>query len=355
MVRLQDIADLSGVSLKTVSNVVNNYPHVSERMRERVNRAIAELGYVPDESARRLAKGRNPATGRSCLPLRLRIGVLTRPGINKYDDPFHCQVLTGIEAELLETQNILAFSQVYTAFINDPLGCNYQMVSEQLDGLITFVWHDEVRAFFRQRLGEDFPVFSVNHIPLCDSLKIDMDRAIRDEFDYLLSLGHRKIGFIGVTGNWFDAPDARYQAFRREIRTRQLPANPAWYPEGGSFLVPDSGYRLAQQLLQCPELPTALICANDTLAIGAMKALHEAKLPLPEAMSLIGFDNIPLAAMVHPALTTTNVNQIEMGRIAVRKLIERIHHPELPVRVFEVASQLQIRESTAGANEPKHS
>jgi len=347
MVRLQDIANRSGVSLKTVSNVVNNYPHVSERMREKVNRAIAELGYVPDESARRLAKGKDSVTGRSCPPLRLRIGVLTRPGINKYDDPFHCRVLTGIESELRETQNIMAFSQVYSAFIDDPLGCNYQLAAEHLDGLITFVWHDEVRAFFRERLGENFPVFSVNHIPYCDSLKIDMGRAIADEFDHLLSLGHRKIGFIGVTGNWFDVPDARYTAFRQELQSRQLPVNPEWYPSGGSYLISDSGYRLARKLLQCSELPTALICANDMLAIGAMKALHEKKMPLPEAMSLIGFDNIPLSSMVHPALTTTDVDQIEMGRIAVRKLIERIYQPELPVRVFEVASRLLIRESAA--------
>ncbi len=353
MVRLKDVAERSGVSLKTVSNVVNNYKHVSEAMRRRVMKAILETGYVPDESAQRLARGKGAdhEAGSAALPSRLRIGCLVRPGINKYDDPFHARILTGIEEEISKTRNIFAFSRSPREFADDPMLINYLSREGTLDGLITFVWHDEVRSFFQSHLPGRIPVCSVNFVPELDSLSIDFRTAIRLVLDHLTALGHRKIGYIGVIDPWYGQPDSRYQAFLEEMRLRHLELVPEWMPGGGDFLAVDSGRQLAERILQAKRRPSAIVCATDLFAIAAIKALRNAGLRIPEDISLTGFDNIALAELIHPALTTIHIDQEAMGRAAVQLLLARIARPDVPPSTHFIHPELIIRESTGTIND----
>lgn len=345
MVTLADIAEKSGVSLKTVSNVVNGYVHVSDKMRKKVMEEVIRSGYVPNESARRLAHDRNSSKPKD----RLRIGCLIMPGTNKYDDPFHCQVLSAIESEITKTKNLLAFIANPDQIKDDPILFNYLIHERPLDGLITFLWHDEMREFMTPKLPHNLPIFGINYNNKIDSVNINFAKAIRLVIDHLEDMGHKKIGFIGVTNLRYGVHDARYRNFKLEMQSRYLELRKEWMPEGGDFLKIDSGVALTQKILEGKELPTALVCANDYFAISAMKALYDANIKVPQDISVIGFDNIAMSDIVTPELTTIDVDKDNMGRQAVQHLLERISDHSLPIRVATQDVRLVKRKTVAPA------
>jgi LacI family transcriptional regulator len=160
--------------------------------------------------------------------------------------------------------------------------------------------------------------------------------------EYLIGLGHRRIGFI--TGNMeMAAARQRLEGYRSALRTHHLPADPALV-QNGEFHIPEA-YAAALALLALPDPPTAIFASNDHMALAAIDALRERGLRVPEDMSVVGFDGIPQAAQVHPPLTTVSQPLVKMGRVATQMLLDQLSDPGKPVRRIDLPTELIIRGS----------
>lgn len=178
-----------------------------------------------------------------------------------------------------------------------------------------------------------------------DAVVIDYSKATQMIIDYLVGLGHKHIAFIAGSGG---ENEPRFIGYRLALGKRGLPFEPAWVV-GGRF-DKDVAYDSVKRLLQTRPPITAFYAASDTLAMGAMKAIAELGLQIPQDLSIVGFDDIDLASYTVPPLTTMRVPKEEMGRIAVRLLIERIQGiRSLPVKVV-VPTELVVRKSCGVLN-----
>jgi DNA-binding LacI/PurR family transcriptional regulator len=180
------------------------------------------------------------------------------------------------------------------------------------------------------RWNEDLPT---------DIIAIEKRRAMYRVVDHLVALGHRRLGFLGPSPD----ADERSEAFVHALARHDLPLDPAFFlrspwPAEGAFEV-------AMALLTGGNMPDALVCACDTIAIGTMRAAKECGLRLPDDLAITGFDDISFARDLDPPLTTIHVPKELLGELAVRKLIERIGHPERPPVVQMVPSKLVVRGS----------
>ncbi len=339
---MKQVAELSKVSLKTVSNVINHHPHVRENTRQRVLRAIADLGFVPDSTARKLARKRGEGSNRISQQTMLRIGCVLRPEIKKYEDPFFLRVFKGIEQEARAAGNELVFIESWQELHENPLRANRLLNPDEVDGIITFIGRDKKELF--ERLEKTAPMISVGKLDGYDNVEADLMGGAQMAVEYLAGLGHEKIAFIGPQQAHAGGLSERFSGFLLGLSACNLENFPQWQVGEGFGI--EHGARAAQELLACKNLPTAVFCASDLTAIGAVRTLRKAGVRIPEDMSLVGFDGIPEATMIDPPLTTIYVDQEELGRTAVRCLMERIHNPKMPPSLRRLPVRLEIREST---------
>ena len=307
---LQQIAKLAGVSLSTASRVINEQPNVRPEVRERVWQVIREHGYQPNLAARSLARW--PAS-MPRLPEQTTRCCCSQP-INRRGNRNTSPPLSVVW----------------------PMACSWCC-------LTTFEAYSEL---LNQRR---FP-----HV-LIDSEGSSMGPAIGcnnrqgayDGASYLLSLGHRRIGFItGILT--MGSSRSRLLGYRQALSDHGLAEDPALVVEG-DYQQP-AGYAGAQALLALPEPPTAVFASNDVMAFGAMEAIREAGLRIPHDISVLGFDDIPQAAGVTPALTTVRQPLHEMGRQAVQMLLSYIKDPDRPFEYRELSTSLTIRSSCVPAH-----
>ncbi|PZD96281.1 transcriptional regulator [Paenibacillus sambharensis] len=341
MATIKDIAIKAGVSTATVSRVLNNDPalSVSEETRGRIFSIAEEMGYKPSR-LRRQKRVKELA--------RQEIGLLmwSSPEQER-EDPYFSAIRRGIEFNGEELG--IAVSKIIRGSAPlDPLPF------QQLDGLIVIgsIDHDDV---IRQLGREDRVVF-VNHSiqrPGCDSVNLHFGEAVESVIRHLISLGHRRIGYIGGH-DWIhklgdEAGGRPIAEARRLYLERMLSEQGLLQPElvlEGDWTT-TSGYRLMKQLLALDERPTACFIASDPMAIGALKALHEEGVQVPSEMAIVGFDDIEVSAFVNPPLTTVKVYTDQMGRTAVQLLLERLEGREAAVHAT-VGTRLIIRESCGG-------
>lgn len=340
MSTLKKIAEECGVSIKTVSNVVNNYPHVSEKMRLRVMQAIEKTGYVPNETARRMVMNKNG--DESYRPLKMQFGCILRPDISKYQNPFFLEVFRAVEEEITTDSNMVSFIESWDVLEKDPLLFNYLCNSEKLNGIISFNYREK----FLRKISEICPVVTVGaNTSGYDYVEVNFEQGTRIAIKHLKELGHRKIGFIGP---FLDLPPdnykPRYLAFQKIMDELDLEYRREWIVGSDLFFI-QSGYDAAKRLLEQDSLPTAVYCVCDEIAYGAMKAFREAGVKIPDDISVIGFDNLPMSDLVFSPLTTVNVNRAKMGRTAVKMLMNRIRNNDLPQQKKIIDVDLTIRES----------
>lgn len=334
-VSLRNIAERAGVSLATVSNVVNGYRPVAEQTRRRVQQAIDELGYTPNLSARHLRQGR---TGL----IALAIPELTNPYF----------------AELAEIAISEAAALGYTLVMEstdaDPdtelalLGGSRRHV---VDGLILSpvrIGRAEVLARAGTLplvlIGEG--VYDVPH----DHIAIDNVAASRAAVAHLVALGRRRIAFIGVRGN-DDRQSAqlRLRGYREALAQAGLAARPELIAVTDRFGRAD-GLAAMRQLLALADPPDAVFAYNDLIAIGAMHAAAEAGRRVPQDLAVIGIDDIEDGRYANPSLTTISPDKEAIARLAVHRLVDRIEGR--PVRrPYDVQPPFTmiVRQSTAGS------
>jgi LacI family transcriptional regulator len=331
-----DVAQLAGVSRATVSYVVNDVPdsRVPDETRQRVLDAIEELGYEPDARAQALRSG-------STKTIALIIPDL--------GNPHFCEYATGIEEAARASGYHLLIS---STTMNDAYAVDIfkDLARRRFDGLIiasSFILEsDEAQSTFTQIQERGLPIVELTEIYGVDSVSADYRDATREVMSYLLSLGHRRIGLVyGVGGHQLGQD--RLEPYVEALKTADIPIDEDLITECGPTI--EDGYQASLKLLKLASRPTALIAINDLLAIGSMRAAADLKLRVPEDLSLVSYDNIPMASYLVPRLTSVTKDARTLGRKAFELLLIRLQNPDLPRQQIHSPAKLILRESTGRA------
>lgn len=340
MATIKDIAKLAGVSLATVSRVLNHDTSLSvaDETRKRIFEVAEELDY-------KTIKQRNKSADR-----RIKIGVIHwYSEKEELGDPYYLSIAKGIEKECF-CKNI----EMLTIFKNGDMYTTNEL--NELDGVIA------IGKFSKEDVDE-FSIYSENIVfadfspneKQYDSVVLDFGKAMREVFDYLVGLGHSRIGFIGgkeyVGRTKEPIADEREKSYVEFMKSRDM------FDEGlifrGRFTTED-GHNLMREAIgkgifdkekSGAPAPTAFFIASDSMAIGAIQALYESNINVPNDVSIISFNDIPTSKYLIPPLSTVKVHTEFMGVMAVNLLIDRIcGKREIPIKVI-VPTELVIRES----------
>ncbi len=327
---ITEIATLAGVSKPTVSKVLNGRPDVADATRERVERVIAEQGFVRNSAARALGAGRTGLIDLVVLEL---------------DSPYIVQIIQGVE----ETLDRAGYSMVLTVTHDEARRQRQwlsRVVEHAADGAI-LVLPDGHTAHLAELRRRRIPFVVVDdrgeRTPDTPSVGATNFAGGLAATEYLLSLGHRRIAAIG--GLPYGCTKARLAGYRTALAEAGVFLDPAWMQPGN--FSSETGYEATLALLDLPEPPTAIFTGNDGQAIGVYKALHARGWRVPDDMSVVGFDDVPLAAIVNPALTTIHQPMKEMGSLATSMLLRLTVGDELESSHVELATSLVVRESCA--------
>lgn len=342
-VTLKDIAREAQVSIGTVSRVFNNHVNVTDEVRQRVLKAATQLGYfaVAGQEQRSYDNSRMvKEIGFLFCSFVAPDGVAT--------NPFWSHILHGVEGEASKF-NIKVTYRSISDLQNTPdllLTTIYEM---KLGGVLLVGPAELATVRLLQNTG--LPLVLVdNHVPHVNSVLGSNFEGAREAVKYLISMGHRQIAFIGGPrreGNTLESGiytiERRAEGYRMALMDAELTMIYELYEAAN--LSTDGGYEACKRLLQ-HNLPfSAIFCANDEMAIGALKALREANLRVPEDVSLVGFDDINLVEHLAPALTTVRVEKEVLGSVAVKRLLSLMSNPD-PVSVSSVLEvELIIRDS----------
>lgn len=328
--RIKDIANEAGVSTATVSHVINKTKYVSDETRERVLDAIEKFNFYPNAHARMLAMGRSNI-----------IGLL----ISDISNPFFPELVKSIETAVFEHgYNLMLFNTNYDSqraadyvrrLIQMQVAGVALMTAELDPLLIDELLKKKVRVVFND-LG------IVNEY--MSNVVLDYAVGIEEAVRHLVSLGHTKIAHISGSSR-IRSGVIRRDAFLEAMK-RHLPDEPAPLIVEGDFRF-DSGRAAAVQILEAKNIPTAIIAANDMMALGAMQEFKEAGLKVPHDISIIGFDDIAFATLSEPPLTTICSPRVEIGRRAIEALLTTIERPNQTGVEIHIPTYLIKRKSTA--------
>jgi len=334
-VTLREVADRAGVSLGTASQALNNRPHVSAAARERVLAAAEELGYV--------ARRRAEETTISTIGLLIKHDSGPLPRFNY----FFSYVQAGVEVECHAHRINLMVAIVKTDTNNRPVDGWPRMVEEPgIDGFILVGLNVEPALSQLRQQIQNKPVVLVDSYAFgfpFDSVVIDNIGGAVQAVNHLVAQGHRCIGLLGTHKH--SPPDIweRREGYSWALAAHQI--DEVYLEEGP--MQREEGYHALKRLLKRAPHVTAVFAVNDETAIGALQAAHELRIAVPEELSIIGFDDIDMASEVRPALTTIHVPKMWLGRLGVRRLIERAQSPDAPTVTVSVATHLVARNSVA--------
>lgn len=330
-VSMKEVAKRSGVSIKTVSNVINHVPNMSPATRERVLEAIRELHYVPNVQARSLVLKQK---GAAKSQLGFRIGCIFPANVGKYESSYYTMIFKGLENEITQRCHQLSFIESVSSLEENVIRMNYLLSGEATDAVISFA----APGSEMHRRIEHLPHVLIGSHPHNESVSVDKLGGMAALMEHLYVLGHRSFGYVGALN------DDRFKAFTFELFQRGLSANPDWIAECGFRF--EAAKTAAWTILEKKDRPTAIVGVSDRVAIGVMHAAYELHLRIPEDLSIAGFDNRPESEMVYPPLTTVDANMEGMGRMAVRMLLERLADSTLDASCRILNSRLIVRQST---------
>lgn len=329
------VAKRAGVSRSTVSLILNNVPgpKFADETRERVMQAASDLGYVPDAAARTLASGQTRTVGLIIFnPEHLRV------------DAFIPQVLYSLNAVCREA----GFRVIVEAVedVAQPDAYLELVRAKQIDGLVVLNTRSDDEQL-PQLIAEGFPVVTLGRIGHPGEYTVNHRAGTKLAMRHLIGLGHKRIAHITYAPPNYRSSDRRLADYRRSLSRAGLPQDEAYVRYGNYSAA--SGFEAMQSLLQATPRPSAVFCGNDTVAFGAMAAIHQAGLRVPEDVAVVGYDDIPLAAYATPPLTTVRTPALEQGRLAGELLIQLVRG-ELPAEQnIVLPSALVVRQSCGHA------
>jgi LacI family transcriptional regulator len=333
----QDVADLAGVSRTTVSFVLNNVPgmKISEETRQRVLEAARQLNYYPAAAARTLASGKTH-----------RIGlVLCEERDHLVADAFLPPFLRGVSDLAHQEGYRVVFQSAEDSTGETAYG---SLLREQhVDGLI--VSGPRSDDLHLSRLHEEgYPLVLHGRLPDCALPFVDVDNVggAHKAVSHLIGLGHRRIGLITNAPLSYTSSQDRLTGYRQALQEATLPLDDELVRYGE--FSPQSGRKAMESLLALSSPPSAVFVASDVVALGAMAAVRERGIRIPQDIALVGFDDIFLAAYVSPPLTTVRLPAYGLGWAAGDMLIRLISEDEPLERQMLLESELVIRQSCGG-------
>lgn len=331
MATIKDIAERAGVSIATVSRVLNydESMSVGEETKKRIFEIAEALNYKTMKE-----RVNNP---KKCL---FKFGLIHwYSEQQEIDDPYYMSIRLGVEQECFSKNiDLIKLFKQGNSYQSDRL--------EGLDGIIAVgkFSFDDVLTFKKACKHVVFVDSSPNANEF-DSVVIDFRTSMIEVLDYLISLGHQEIGYIGGIESVEEGKiikDIREETFYEYLRAKNL-YNPR-FVFTRKFTTED-GYNLMREAINKGNLPTAFFVASDSMAIGAIRALHEAGIRVPDQISIVGFNDIATAKFLQPSLTTVQVYKEFMGETSVELLVERIETNRTISKMVVIPTKLLIRES----------
>lgn len=328
---MRDVAREAGVSIKTVSRVVNNQSEISEETRQRVLAAIERLGYRPSKVARALVTQRTDTVG-------LILGDIA--------NPFFSEVARGV----LQT----AQAKGYDVFLcnsdynpEQEIHALHSLADHNVDGMIIFpCWQnkDELKSFASQHR----PLVVVNRSfdphPGMSLVLSEIRQGARLAVEYLIQKGHTAIGMLAGRATPPELME-RVQGFREALVAHNLPIVDDWILTGSPNTDVERGEEAARSLLTHHPEVTAVFAYNDLIAMGALRTCQELGRRVPEDLAIVGFDDIPFAQIVSPPLTTIHIDKYELGKQAVTRLLDMLDDPDAEFAPIRMDVELVVRGS----------
>ncbi len=329
---IRHVAQRAGVSIATVSRVVNGISTVAPELAERVWSAVKEVGYVPNTQARALVSGRSRILG-------LVVSEITNPFFPELVQEFeNLAVEQGYEVFIGSTNHDTARTE---ALIR-------RMLQRSVDGVAVMTFGIE-QELIQKLVERAFPLVFVDagpDLPNIRILKVNYGEGIREAVQHLAALGHRQIAFISGPLQMRSAV-ARRDAFLSAMAELGLTVPPEHLVEGTHTM--EGGIKASEQLHALAALPTGIVCSNDTTAIGVLHGLHRTGHSAPHDVSVVGFDDIKLAQFMLPPLTTVQMSCKHLAAAAVQALRAGIEpdSPQAQQKEWPISTQLVVRQSTA--------
>jgi DNA-binding LacI/PurR family transcriptional regulator len=328
---MADVARAAGVSHQTVSRVLNGSASVSPETRERVVRAVQELDYRPNSMARALVTGRSRTLG-----------------VVSFDTTLYgpASTLFGIERAAHSEGYYVSIASVTSLDRASVLGAVEQLRSQGVDGVL-LITPQETAVEALLHLPRDMPVVAVEAGPeeAVPVVAVDQVAGAAAATRHLLELGHRTVWHVAGPADWLEARQ-RIQGWMAALEEAGADAPPLLSGDWSA----QSGYELGRRLSTVRDV-TAIFAANDQMALGILRALHESGREVPRDLSVVGFDDIPEARFFTPPLTTVRQDFNEVGRQSLMLLLGEIGAPQRSSERVVVPPEFKLRESTAAPRE----
>ncbi|MDR0879497.1 MAG: LacI family transcriptional regulator [Clostridioides sp.] len=328
-ITIKDVAKLAGVSISTVSRVINDSKPVTDEIKERVLEVIKETGYIPNPLARSLV------TKKSQL-----IGVV----VPEVSDTFVNEILNGIEEVAKMYDYDILLSNTYSDKEQELKSLNL-LRAKQVEGIVMISWIlDEKHVEFIQNSGlpatyisktaRDFDIYTVS---------TSNEAATFDMTDHLIGKGHKKIAFIMTSKHETILEMERLAGYKDALAKNNIEYDPSLIKYGETHY--ESGYENMKELLDAGIIPEAAFVTGDEAAIGAINAIFDAGYRVPEDISVAGFNDVKIAQMYRPKLTTVSQPLYDMGAVAMRMVIKLIDGEKIEEKKAELPYKIVDRES----------
>lgn len=327
---IRQVAEQAGVSIATVSRVLAGGENVSAEAIERVRAAALSLNYQPNRIARSLRRQR---TSTAALV------------VTDIENPFFTTVLRGVEQVL----RLAGYALLLTYSDENEQNEKQHLLNLRAEGVAGVILAPTSRDmdFYNQLTQSGMVMVAIDRCP--DKLRIDRVTVnnisgVRAAVEHLVELGHTRIGFISGLHRISTAAE-RYEGFEQGMKSHKLPVQPGWVQDGNFRR--EGGYAAMLNILKQDNRPSAVICSNNMMSLGALQAIYDSKLHIPDDISIVGFDDMPWATALHPPLTVIAQPINEMGVVAAQLLLDRIQNPAHSLRHVILDTHLIVRESSS--------
>ena len=344
-IKLRDVAKLADVSVGTVSRYINKHPSVSKKNAAKIQNAIEQLGYIPNLMAQNLAKG---------VSNNLLLYILQEKPILESTWLYELPIIQSIYEYIRPTNYSLQLAMDY---LEDKLEIgrfiNEYVNSKRVDGMIILSTFEIDDATILTLMKSELPFILMGNqtnILAANQILFDNYHAINEVMDYLYQLGHRRIALINGFAHQQHMIQ-RASAYFDSLKRLGLDTCDEWVKNANHTV--DGGCKCMNEILDLKKQPTAVVCGNDDMAIGAMKAIKDRGFSIPGDYSITGFDDSILSRIAEPDLTTVKIPLEALANTAIEKLIESMNHPDMTIPKKVLACTMVVRSST-GRPKPEY-
>nr|WP_233277692.1 LacI family DNA-binding transcriptional regulator [Paenibacillus durus] len=330
-ITIKDVARMANVSIATVSRVINNSPTVGSDIRQRVLDVLEATQFRPNAIARTLVKNNTSLIGVLLPEIKNNVLDDMVEGINQVARLYGYDVMIALSGGKEESE-----LHYYNLFREMQASGIIVSASGIRDSLFELIEASKIPCLL---VGRDYREKSI------PSVHVDNVSAAFEAVTYLIQQGHRDIAMLRGAKGDISAGNHRFQGYEQALKAAHLPVRAERILE--SAISVEEGAASMRKLYDSGPLPTAVFCATDRIAIGAMNFLAEIGVKVPEQVSFFGFDDIDMTVIIRPKLSTVRYSASELGMVAARNLIKLIKGEELSAYHWSVSHQLQIRDSIA--------